>query len=108
MRIHLVPWLVGATSVLWGGIGFSQQAPPLSPQIAIPQQAQLNDLNTAGSTSPATQPESGFFTSWDNRVRDTLAQQPSWTIPLVTASSGLIQVFRYDFVRQITPQAPTL
>lgn len=46
---------------------------------------------------------SGFFTSWEDRVRDTLAQQPSWPIPLVTASSGLLQVFRTDFVRQIAP-----
>ncbi|MGO9086541.1 MAG: transporter [Candidatus Sulfotelmatobacter sp.] len=46
---------------------------------------------------------SGFFTNWENRVRDTLAQQPSWPIPLVTASSGLLQVMRTDVVRQITP-----
>lgn len=55
------------------------------------------------STSPAAQHKPGFFTSWDDRVTDTLATQPSWPIPLVTASSGLIQVFRYDFVRQIAP-----
>ena len=36
-------------------------------------------------------------------MRDTLAQQPSWPIPLVTASSGLLQVARTDFVRQIAP-----
>lgn len=46
---------------------------------------------------------SGFFTNWQDRVRDTLAQQPSWPIPLVTASSGLLQVSRSDFVRQIAP-----
>jgi Putative MetA-pathway of phenol degradation len=45
----------------------------------------------------------GFFTHWEDRVRDTLAQQPSWPIPLVTASSGLLQVARTDFVRQIVP-----
>lgn len=45
----------------------------------------------------------GFFASWENRVRDTLAQQPSWPIPVVTASSGLLQVARTDFVRQIAP-----
>jgi Putative MetA-pathway of phenol degradation len=58
---------------------------------------------TVGSALCAAQSESGFFTSWENRVRDTLSQQPSWPIPLVTASSGLLQVFRTDFVRQITP-----
>ncbi len=46
---------------------------------------------------------SGFFTSWEDRVRDTLAQQPSWPIPVITASSGLLQVARTDFVRQIAP-----
>ncbi|MGA7290941.1 MAG: transporter [Terriglobales bacterium] len=45
----------------------------------------------------------GFFTKWENRVIDTLAEQPSWPIPLVTASSGLLQVARTDFVRQIAP-----
>ena len=46
---------------------------------------------------------SGFFTSWEDRVSSTLAQQPSWPIPLVTASSGLLQVARTDIVRQIAP-----
>ena len=46
---------------------------------------------------------SGFFTSGEKRVRDTLAQQPSWPIPAITASSGLLQVARTDFVRQIAP-----
>jgi hypothetical protein len=46
---------------------------------------------------------SAFFTNWEDRVRTTLAEQPSWPIPLVTASSGLLQVARTDFVRQIAP-----
>ncbi len=58
----------------------------------------------ASSLSCTAQEEaSGFFASWQERVRDTLAQQPSWPIPLVTASSGLLQVARTDFVRQIAP-----
>ena len=44
-----------------------------------------------------------FFSSWENRVRETLAQQPSWPIPVITASSGLLQVARFDVVRQIAP-----
>ncbi|MGA2980040.1 MAG: transporter [Terriglobales bacterium] len=55
-----------------------------------------------GSTLCAAQND-GFFSAWEDRVRDTLAQQPSWPIPVVTASSGLLQVFRTDFVRQIAP-----
>jgi hypothetical protein len=46
---------------------------------------------------------SELFTAWQDRVRSTLAQQPAWPIPLVTASSGLLQVARTDIVRQITP-----
>jgi hypothetical protein len=56
-----------------------------------------------GSVLCAAQSESGFFTNWEDRVRDTLAEQPSWPIPVVTASSGLLQVMRTDFVRQIAP-----
>jgi len=60
-------------------------------------------VTVCGSALCAAQSESGFFTSWEDRVRDTLAQQPSWPIPVVTASSGLLQVMRTDFVRQIAP-----
>ncbi|MGA7401231.1 MAG: hypothetical protein WCC99_12465 [Candidatus Sulfotelmatobacter sp.] len=57
-----------------------------------------------GSIAAIAQDEpSGFFTKWEDRVRDTLAQQPSWPIPVITASSGLLQVARTDFVRQIAP-----
>jgi len=56
-----------------------------------------------GSRKKCTAQSDGFFARWEDRVRDTLAQQPSWPIPLVTASSGLLQVARTDVVRQITP-----
>jgi Putative MetA-pathway of phenol degradation len=46
---------------------------------------------------------SEFFTNWEDRVSATLAQQPAWPIPVVTASSGLLQVVRTDFVREIAP-----
>jgi hypothetical protein len=61
-------------------------------------------MATVGSSLMcAGQSESpSFFTNWEDRVRSTLAQQPSWPIPLVTASSGLLQVARTDVVRQIT------
>jgi len=54
------------------------------------------DIGAAGQNA-ATE----FLASWENRVRDTLAQQPSWPIPVVTSSSGLLQVLRTDVVRQI-------
>jgi Putative MetA-pathway of phenol degradation len=56
-----------------------------------------------GAACVAQSESSGFFTSWEDRVRSTLAQQPSWPIPLVAASSGLLQVARTDVVRQIAP-----
>ncbi len=56
----------------------------------------------AGGTVCAAQNE-GFFASWEDRVRTTLEQQPSWPIPVVTSSSGLLQVARTDVVRQIAP-----
>jgi hypothetical protein len=56
-----------------------------------------------GSVLGIAQEASGFFTRWEDRVRDTLSQQPSWPIPVITASSGLLQVSRTDFVRQIAP-----
>jgi hypothetical protein len=102
MKLRVVSCLVGATCVLWTGIGFSQQAPPLTSQISTPAPTQFSDLTAAASTSTAAPPKSDFFTSWDDRGRRTLSQQPSWPIPVVTGSSGLVQCFRYDFVRQIT------
>jgi hypothetical protein len=54
-------------------------------------------------SSEAQDQPSTFFTSWEDRVRDTLARQPAWPIPVITASSGLLQVARTDFVRQIAP-----
>lgn len=37
------------------------------------------------------------------RASRTQAKQPPWAVPLVTTTTGLIQVFRTDFVRQIVP-----
>ena len=51
--------------------------------------------------------QDGFLSSWEDRVRTTLAEQPAWPTPLVTANSGLVQLFRTDFVRQITPTEVT-
>jgi hypothetical protein len=47
--------------------------------------------------------QDGFLSSWEERARTTLAEQPGWPTPLATANSGLVQLFRADFVRQITP-----
>ncbi len=52
---------------------------------------------------PSAHAQNGFFSSWEDRARATLAQQPAWPTALATANAGLVQVFRFDFVRQTTP-----
>src|ERR1035438_5985051 len=51
--------------------------------------------------------QSGFFHSWEDRVRSTSAQQPAWAVPVFTASSGLVQLARTDMIRQYTPTHTT-
>jgi hypothetical protein len=48
-----------------------------------------------------------FFSAWENRVRSTSAQQPSWAVPVFTPSSGLVQLARADIIRQYTPTLTT-
>lgn len=50
----------------------------------------------------AARAQSSFFTAWENRVRTTSAQQPSWAVPVFTPSSGLVQLARADIIRQYT------
>ena len=46
--------------------------------------------------------QSNIFSKWEDRVRSTSAQQPSWAVPVFTPSSGLVQLARADMIRQIT------
>jgi hypothetical protein len=52
---------------------------------------------------PARPAPSGFFNQWLARTSATQAKQPAWAVPVITTYTGLIQVARTDFVRQITP-----
>jgi hypothetical protein len=47
--------------------------------------------------------QDNFFAKWDSRTSATQARQPSWPPPLFSPYPMLIQVFRADFTRQITP-----
>jgi hypothetical protein len=47
--------------------------------------------------------QDNFFAKWESRTSATQARQPSWPPPLVSPYPMLIQVFRADFTRQITP-----
>jgi hypothetical protein len=53
-----------------------------------------------GSTSESS---NDFFSRWAARTSATQAKQPPWAVPLVTTYTGLIQVLRTDFTRQIAP-----
>jgi hypothetical protein len=55
------------------------------------------------TSSPGTSAAAGFFSQWMARTSATQARQPSWAVPLVTTFTGLIQVARTDFVRQVAP-----
>jgi hypothetical protein len=46
--------------------------------------------------------QTGFFHSWEDRVRSTSAKQPAWPVPVVTPSSGIVQLVRTDVLRQYT------
>ncbi len=46
--------------------------------------------------------QSGFFHTWEDRVRATSAKQPAWPVPVVGSSSTIVQLARTDFVRQYT------
>ena len=55
------------------------------------------------ATTSTLLPQDNFFAKWEARTSATQARQPSWPPPLVAPYPMLIQVFRADFTRQITP-----
>lgn len=59
------------------------------------------------ATALGASAQNNFFRSWEARTSATQAQQPAWTPPLVTTYVGLIQVYRGDFTRQISPTHAT-
>ena len=46
--------------------------------------------------------QNGFFDRWEDRVRATTARQPQFPIPVIAPSSQLVQLVRFDVLRQIT------
>jgi hypothetical protein len=51
---------------------------------------------------PSAGAQSGFFRQWERRVNKTVSEQPAWPVPVATPPSGLVQLARFDAVRQIT------
>jgi hypothetical protein len=54
-------------------------------------------------TAASLHAQSNFFTEWEHRATESQSKQPSWSVPLVAPYPMLIQVFRADFTRQVTP-----
>jgi hypothetical protein len=46
--------------------------------------------------------QDNFFNRWQDRVRRTSARQPGWAVPVVTPSSGIVQLARVDVMHQWT------
>ena len=55
------------------------------------------------ATSSPLLSQDNFFAKWESRASASQARQPSWPPPLISPYPMLIQVFRADFTRQITP-----
>ena len=48
-----------------------------------------------------------FIGAWEKRVKVTSSTQPGWAVPVFTPSSGLVQLIRFDAIRQYTPTHTT-
>jgi hypothetical protein len=90
--------------IIWaGGTNFAQQSSLVPASIATSDSSNSSNSAVQPVTSQKATARPGFFGSWEERVHKTMSEQTAWPIPLVTASSGLIECFRSDFARQITP-----
>ncbi len=49
----------------------------------------------------------GFASTWEMRVKKTSSQQPAWAVPVFAPSSGLVQLIRFDAIRQYAPTHTT-
>ena len=58
-------------------------------------------------TAPTQTASTNFFSAWENRVRATLARQPSYPIPVIAPSAQMVQLFRFDYVHEYTPARTT-
>lgn len=94
---------VSVVFALLSGLALAQQASLIPPAPTPSQPVGSPDRAVELSSSAAVNRKSGFLASWSERVDETISRQPAWPIPLVTASSGLVECFRSDFARQITP-----
>ena len=70
----------------------------------LPAPAQQQPTASASPNARTRNPNpAGFFERWQSRVTRIQSQQPKWIVPVVAPYPMLIQVFRADFARQISP-----
>ena len=62
---------------------------------------------TLAQSSTYSAGSNNFFERWQARASATQALQPKWIVPVVSPYPMLIQVFRADFTRQISPTHAT-
>ena len=60
-------------------------------------------LSSTAAFAQTTTTNTNFFSAWENRVRATLARQPSFPIPVIAPSSQMVQLFRFDYLHEYTP-----
>jgi hypothetical protein len=63
----------------------------------------LASASASAQTNSAAAAPTGFYGEFAARTNATQSKQPAWAVPLVTTYTGLFQVVRTDFVRQVTP-----
>ncbi len=65
--------------------------------------AQRQTASASPNASVVNPAPSNFFERWQSRVTRIQSQQPKWIVPIIAPYPMLIQVFRADFTRQISP-----
>lgn len=61
----------------------------------------------AGSCAISASSQQAAISAWEHRVKVTSSKQPAWAVPVITPSSGLVQLIRFDAARQYTPTHTT-
>ena len=65
--------------------------------------AQLQTASAPPNATVSNPASTDFFGRWQARVTHIQSEQPRWMVPAISAYPMLIQVFRADFTRQISP-----
>lgn len=52
--------------------------------------------------------DANFLSRWQAQATATQAEQPGWAVPVITQTTGLIQVARIDAFRQVAPDLSTI